>query len=166
MSYCTLDDLKNALPEEKLIQLTDDENLFQSTDDEEDPAPTTIDPDDEDCAAIIERINDAIDYADQLIDGYLRSRYTLPLSAAPKFVTKLSVDLALFYLYGRRFDTEIPEGQTKRYDNCIKILGNIQAGKISLGTGETEPEAPLDGGYKTNKTSDDRIFSKIALDAF
>jgi phage gp36-like protein len=156
MSYCTLTDLKSALAEEKLIQLTDDEN----------EAPVTIDPIDTDCAAIIGRITDAIDYADQMIDGYLRSRYTLPLSAVPKLVQRLSVDLALYYLYARRFDVEIPEGMTTRYNNATKLLQAIQAGKVSLGTGETEPAAPTDGSYSTNKTSDDRLFSKEVLDGF
>ncbi len=156
MNYCLIADLINASSEEKLIQLTDDENL----------APATIDPADPDCVKIIGRINDAIDYADQLIDGYLRSRYTLPLSAVPKLIKRLSVDLALFYLYGRRFDTEIPEGMTARYNNATKILGNIQAGKLSLGTGETEPAAPAEGEYRTNKETTDRTFTKTVLDTF
>ncbi len=156
MSYCTLDDLKAASSEAKLIELTDDENL----------APESIDPDNPDHAAIMARISDAIDYADQLIDGYMRTRYALPLVSVPKLITKLSMDLALFYLYGRRFDTEIPEGQTSRYRNAERILQRIQEGKLSLGTDESAPEAPSGGSYVTNKTASDRLFSKEVLEKF
>ncbi len=155
MSYCTIDGIKNLFPEEKIIQLTDDENN----------APSTIDPADPDCAAIIARINDAIDYADQLIDGYLRGRYTLPLSTAPSFLEKLSIDLVIFYLYGRKPELS-DEKMDKMYNNAVKLLERIQAGTISLGTSDTKEAIAATGEYATNKTADDRVFSKTVLDGF
>lgn len=143
--YCTLDDLISASSEQKLIELTDDDNL-----------------------GIVgeEHTANAIDYADQFIDGYLRTQYTVPLSPAPKLIVKLSVDLALFYLYGRRFDTEIPEGQVTRYKNAERILTRIQEGKLKLGLTEETTTAADTGVYRTNKTTDSRVFSDDVLDTF
>jgi phage gp36-like protein len=141
MPYCTLEDIKSHIPEQNLIQLTDDENL-----------------------GIINetRVNDAIDYADQLIGGYLRGRYTLPLDPVPGLVKKLSIDFSIFWLYSRRFELEMPEGMMNRYKNALKILEMIQRGTVSLGTAEgTTPEP---GEYKTNKTLNDRVFSKNVLE--
>ncbi len=144
MAYCTLDDIKKLLPEESLIQLTDD------------AGSGVVDTD---------VVDDAIDYADQLIDGYLRGRYTLPLSTVPSFLKKLSIDLVIFYLYGRR--PEIGnDNVAKKYVNTVRLLEQIQAGKISLGSAESGGDIAGKEEYRTNKTSDDRTFSKSTLDAF
>jgi phage gp36-like protein len=144
MSYCTLDDIKKLLPEENLTQLTDDEGT----------------------GAIDEAVvTDAITYADQLIDGYLRGRYTLPLSTVPTFLRKLSIDLVIFYLYGRRPEIQ-NDNVEKKYTNTLKILEQIQAGKIALGDDTSGEDLPGKGEYKTNKTEDDKIFSKEVLDGY
>ncbi|MEW6115378.1 MAG: DUF1320 domain-containing protein [Nitrospirota bacterium] len=142
MPYCTLDDIKKAIPESNIIQLTDDNGLG---------------------AVDQAKVDDAIAYADQIIDGYLRGRYTLPLSSVPGLIGKLSVDLAIFHLYGRKFEMELPEGIMARYKNAIKLLEQIQKGLLSLGIESSSTEA---GHYKTNKTSEDRTFSKDVLDAY
>lgn len=155
MSYCTLDDLKKAMSEASIIQCTDDEAL----------GPTALDPDDPEQAAIMDRINGAISDADELIDGYLRGRYILPLTSTPKLLTRCALDLVSFYLYGRRLDLEMPDSMQMRYKNALKLLESIRDGKISIGIeaadGNVEP-----GEYKTNKTSSDKLFSKKVLDAF
>lgn len=143
MSYCTLTDIKSAIPEQNLIQLTDDENLGEVNQ---------------------ARVNDAIDYADQLIDGYLRGRYTLPLDPVPGLLKKLAVDLAVFFIYSRKLELEMPEGMTNRYKNAVKVLEMIQKGTVSLGT--EEGSTPEPGEYKTNKTSSDRMFPKTELEKY
>ncbi|MCL4492330.1 MAG: DUF1320 domain-containing protein [Nitrospirae bacterium] len=142
MPYCTLDDLKKAIPESSIIQLTDDAGL-----------------------GVVDqaKVDDAIAYADQLIDGYLRGRYTLPLSTVPGLIKTLSVDLAIFHLYGRKSDDEFPDAVMARYKNAIKLLEQIQKGLISLGI---ETSTTGTGSYKTNKTSDDRTFNKDVLDTY
>ncbi|HBE44269.1 MAG TPA: DUF1320 domain-containing protein [Deltaproteobacteria bacterium] len=144
MSYCTIDDIKRMLPEQDIIMLTNDASTG------------TVDMD---------VVADAIAYADQLIDGYLRGRYTLPLSTVPSFLKKLSIDLVIFYLYGRRPEIE-NENIGKKYTNTLKILEQIQAGKITLGDAVSGEDLPGPGEYKSNKTSDDRIFSKDVLDGY
>ncbi len=141
--YCTLTDIKAHIPEDNLIQLTDDENL-----------------------GIVNqtRIDEAISYADEMIDGYLRGRYTLPLSPVPGLIKKLSVDISIYYTYQRRLELIMPEAMENRYKNAVKILEQIQAGKISLGT--AGGDSPEPGQYKTNKTSEDKVFDKETLDTF
>ncbi len=142
MAYSTLEDIEKALPEANIIQLTDDEGLGVVNQ---------------------ERVSDAIQYADQLIDGYLRGRYTLPLNPVPTLIKKLSIDLAVFHLYARRFEIEMPPSMMDRYKNAIKLLEQIQKGLISLGIESIET---LQAHYETNKTEDDRLFSKEELDKF
>lgn len=143
MPYCVLNDIVNAIPEENLIQLTDDAGL-----------------------GVIDnvKINDAISYAGQLIDGYLRGRYPVPLSPVPELIKRLAVDLAVFYLYSRRFELEMPETMIERRRECIKLLEHIQQGKVLLGV-ET-PNSPGQGYYKTSKEPSDRVFSQDVLNQF
>lgn len=144
MPYCTVDDIKKSIPEANIIQLTDDAGtgVIDQT-----------------------KVNEAIAYADQLIDGYLRGRYSLPLNPVPGLVNKLSVDLAIFHLYSRRFELEMPESMMAKYKNAIKLLEQIQKGLVLLGI-ESSETGPGQGYYKTNKTADDREFNKTVLGRF
>ncbi len=142
--YCVLDDINKQVTTDILIQLTDD---TQSGD---------IDP------VVVE---EAVIYSETLIDGYLRGRYTLPLSAVPDMVKILAVDLCIYRLYSRRFQTDIPDSISEKYKNSIKLLEQIQKGIISLGT-ETAGQAPVLGEYRTNKSFEDRTFSRQILDDF
>ena len=51
------------------------------------------------------------------------------------------------------------------YKNAIKLLEQIQKGIVSLGI-ETQGTATELGEYRTNKTYQDRIFTKNLLDTF
>lgn len=144
MAYCTLDDIKKAIPEANIIQLTDDAGTG---------------------AIDTAKVDDAVSYADQIIDGYMRGRYTVPLSPAPFLIRKLSVDLAIFHLYSRKLELEMPEAMMARYKNAIKVLEQIQKGLISLGI-ESADSGPGQGYYKTNRTSEDRIFDRETLEKF
>lgn len=141
MAYSTLTDLKKLIPEETLIQLTDDENLG---------------------AVSQARVDEAIIQADAEIDSYCGSRYTIPFTTVPDIVKKISVDIAIYNLYSRRVE-EIPETRAERYKNAIRQLEGISRGLISIGE-STEP--PTQGGPKTNKTDDDRTFTKDDLSGY
>lgn len=143
MAYCTLDDIKKAIPEVNIIQLTDDENLG------------TVNQ---------ARVDDAIAYADQMIDGYLRGRYSLPLSPVPGLINKLSVDLAIFHLYSRRLELEMPQVMMERYKNAVKVLEQVQKGLITLGI-EAVDTGPGQGYYKTNNSLS-KIFKNEDLEKF
>jgi phage gp36-like protein len=144
MPYCTLDDLKDHIPETNIIQLTDDEGL-----------------------GVVNqaRVDKAITTADSVIDGYLRGRYSLPLSTVPELIKTIAIDIAVYKLYERRLELEMPEAMTNRYKNAGKLLEQIQKGLIKLGI-ESPDTGPGQGHYKTNKTAEDRTFSKSILDKF
>lgn len=144
MAYSVLNDLKKLIPEETLIQLTDDEGygITNQT-----------------------RIDEAIAQADAEIDSYCGGKYSVPFAApAPDIIKKISVDIAIYNLYSRRVEV-IPETRTERYKNAIRQLEGISKGVISIGE-DPAPSAPAEGGVKTNKTNDDRTFTKDKLEGF
>jgi phage gp36-like protein len=144
--YCTQADLiAEALSEDELIQLTDDEGMQ---------------------AVNTARVNAAIDAAGQLIDGYLRGRYTLPLDPVPGIIKQLCITISVYNVYRRRRMAAMPESLEKRYAADLKLLGDIQKGNVVIGQvapGETQPSGQ---NYKTNKTDADRVFGKDVLDKF
>jgi len=148
--YCSLDDIQKQVSKDTLIQLTDDNQVGE------------VD-------SII--VEEAILYSETLINGYLRGRYTLPivniaLAAEPPDILKiLAVDLSIYRLYSRRFQTDTPDSISEKYKNSIKILEQIQKGIISLGI-ELAGSPPKLGEYRTNKTFEERIFSKQVLNEY
>lgn len=141
--YCTLDDIKKQVQEATLVEITDDNLSGQINTDV---------------------VDETILYADTLIDGYLRGRYTLPLQTLPEIVKVIAIDLAIYRLYSRRFHTDMPESIKDKYKNSIKLLEQIQKGIVSLGI-ETVGTPPELGEYRTNKTYQDRIFTQELLDS-
>ncbi len=82
MSYSQLSDIQNLVPNDILIQLTDDANTGSVN------------------AAIV---TDCITEADNFIDSWIGSRYQLPLaSPIPPMITYISVAIAVHRLYGRK----------------------------------------------------------------
>jgi len=142
--YCTLDDIKKQVQETTLIEITDDSNANQINTDV---------------------VDETILYADTLIDGYLRGRYTLPLPSLPEIIKVIAIDLSIYRLYSRRFHTDMPDSINDKYKNSIKLLEQIQKGVISLGI-ETVGTPPKLGEYRVNKTYQDKIFNKEVLNAY
>lgn len=143
MAYCTLDDIKKTVPNNDLLQLTDD----------------TVPP-----AAINQaNVDRAIADASELIDGYLRGRYNLPLNPVPGLVNTLSADIAIYRLYARRVKLTPPEGVSERYKDAVKLLEQIQRGLISL-SGQTTGDVPDTGGVKVS--SPGRVFTRDALGGY
>lgn len=110
MGYSTENDIIKALPEETLIELTDD-NESQSID-----SPKVV---------------EAISKADGEIDTYISNRYPLPLSSVPAILRGFSVDIAIYLLYKRKVE-EIPETRRTAYKDAIKTLVRISDGKMDL----------------------------------
>jgi phage gp36-like protein len=143
MAYCTLDDIKKLIPEEVIVQLTDDEDAG------------SVDQ---------ARVDEAIAQADAEVDSYCGGRYSVPFSAVPEVVKKLSVDIAVYNLYSRTVQ-EIPEVRRERYRNAIRQLEGISKGLVSLGIGPT-PEPASKSGAETNKATDTNVFSREKLEGF
>jgi len=147
--YCILEDIQKQVSQDTLIQLTDGDQIGE------------ID-------SII--VEEAIIYSETLIDGYLRGRYTLPVISianpnSPDILKILAVDLSIYRLYSRRFQTDTPDSISEKYKNSIRILEQIQKGIISLGI-ETAGIVPELGEYRTNKNSLDREFCRTKLNEY
>ncbi len=113
--------------------------------------------------AVSDRVSEAIETADAEIDGYCAVKYTVPLSPVPTVVSKLSVELAIYYLYSRR---TIPEKIEKRYDKAVARLKDIARGLLTLGV-DPEPVASATAdSAATNRTAGDRVFTHDSLKGF
>ena len=133
--YSSLEDIEKFVPQRSLAQLTDDE------------AGAEINQ------AVVE---EAIVAADEVIDAHLRGRYTLPFEEIPPILKRISADIAIFHLYGRR-EGELPETISKKYKDAVRMLEAIRDGKLTIGDAEGE-KTPEPGAYKTNKTRKQRMF--------
>ncbi len=143
MPYSTVDDIKKLLPEELLVQLTDDEDTG---------------------AVNLARAEEAIAQADAEIDSYCGERLSVPLSPAPEMVRKLSVDIAIYNLYSRMV-REMPEVRAERYRNAVRKLEGIARGIISLGIAES-PASSSSARAETNRPEDGNVFSRDKLRGF
>jgi len=143
MAYSTLADILAMVQEDTLRQMTDD-----------------------DMNGVVDtaKVDAAILTADEIINGFLRGRYTVPLTTVPPLVMGLSRDLAIYEVYSRRGEGGCPDNVVKRADNVRKMLGQIQRGEMLLDV--TLPDVSEIAPLKTNKTDDDRVFTKTFLEGF
>ena len=144
MQYSTLDDIRQIVTENTLIQLIDDNQTG------------AVDQD---------KVDDAIAYSQEVIDGYLRGRYELPLTRLPGVIKILSADLTFYRLYSRRFDTDLPEAVRDKFKTSIRILEQIQKGQILLDS-EIPEQIPNLYRFKTNKTFQDKMFPRCRLNEY
>ena len=123
--YVTPDALVAAFGEREIVELTDRDT----------PRAGEVD------TAVAQR---ACDRAIAEINGHLRARYRLPLSAVPELVFHLARDLARYYLYDL---TEPPTVVKTRFDLAQKTLLALQRGEQPLGVdalGGDVADAPQD----------------------
>ncbi len=122
MRYCTRNDIGNAIPEMTLIQLSNDD-------------PAAMLPNE----GVIE---DGVRQAEELVDGYLRGRYNLPLDPVPTVLRDAVVYLARHWLYQRRPEGALPDAVKDSRKDTIKLLESIRDGVVTLGmpTGQAAPE--------------------------
>lgn len=141
MPYSTDAELYDRIDQETVIQLTDDDNSG-SVD------QTVLD-------------NKRADAA-ELIDTHLRGRYTVPVDPAPKILANIEADLLVYQLYTRRPNYEIPESIKDSKKDALKLLMDINTGKVLL---EDQPDI-AEGALVTNKKSTDRLFGDDTLSRF
>lgn len=139
MNYCTIDDIKNQISEKTLIELSNDDYSQE--------------------LIIAEVVDSAIESASELIDGYVRGSYPLPLPTAPTILKNIAVELAVYQLTKRRLGENMPESRENAYKNSISQLKDIQKGIIDLGL-QNQESAPQRTMIFTNKTSKDRVFGR------
>jgi phage gp36-like protein len=134
MYYSDINTVKNYLPAVIVQQLTDDNDIDQ------------ID---------VEKLNYALQQATDVIDGYLRGRYPVPLTGViPFLITDLCTKLAVYFLIQRSLIITMPDPVKDQYTNSISMLKEMQRGKVNAFEAGDEPVF-----FKTNKSSCQRIFT-------
>lgn len=116
--YCNVQDIKDDLTEKVVAQLSNDEN------------PNVVNE---------EIVSKYISESTQLIEGFLRSRYSLPLEKEHSIIKKVCIDIVKYELYKRR--GKVFDNIQNLYKDGISTLEKIQKGMIILdeGTSETRP---------------------------
>jgi phage gp36-like protein len=152
--YSSYTDIIQIKSKKEILDLVNDENIpYQEI---------NLDDSSNECR---KRIDDAIAAADAEIDGYLRIRYSVPLSEAPVMIRFISRSLALETLFYRRMPDSMPESIVQDVKARRATLKDIAKGQISLGIEITDSK-PAAGTYKTTKTASDRIFTNDLLDKY
>jgi phage gp36-like protein len=128
LPYCTLQQLTDRYSLAMLVEISD-----------RGETPTgTVD------AALIDR---AIADADALIDGYLKTRYALPLAAVPALVTDLSLIISIYKAHAHVAAEKI----TKDYEGALRTLRDIASGMIRLDVAGAEPATSGASEVRTNE---------------
>ena len=90
----------------------------------------------------------ALQDAEEEINGYIGSRYSLPLASVPSNLKRIACDIARYRLY-----TEDPfEHITKLYDDAIAFLKRVQDKKADLQIIDEQSKEIIDDAPK-NKPS-------------
>lgn len=141
MSYCTKQDLIDRFGERELVQLTDRTNT---------PASMVDD-------TVVAR---ALGDAGSLVDGYVGKSYSLPLPTVPEALTKVTADIARFYLHGKGLDKDSPIRIA--YSDAVSWLRDIARGMINLfdNAGETPPAS---GGGFVQTVGPVKVFNRDSL---
>lgn len=133
MKYINQYILERYIQPEELIRLTDDENTGQINQ---------------------ERLNEAINAAENEFESYMRGVFSEPLpSPLPDMLIQIICDITIYNLYKRRFRLDMPESIVKIYEEAIDKLVKIRKGLISI-IDKEEDESFI----KTNKDTNSRIF--------
>ncbi len=143
MSYCSVDDLKDQVDEARLIQLTDDEGTGSVN---------------------LDRVLRAISDADEEINSYVGCRHTVPLDPVPSIIRKISVDIALLNLYGRR--EKVPDARADRYKSAVKFLEQVSRGNAALGLHDPEGNPPESDAPQMSGENPRRTFTRALLKGY
>ena len=107
MSYATYDDLLANFGEREIETVTDR---------------------DRDGVADYGVIEDGLSFADDMIDCYLRGRYDLPLSSAPRNIVGIACDIARY----RYYQDQPTDLVVTRYEQAIDWLRDVSRGLIDV----------------------------------
>jgi phage gp36-like protein len=106
------------------------------------------------------------------IDGYLESRFTLPLSDAPAVLARLTCDIAMYRLQVLRPLHDLAEAR-RRYEDAVAVLVRVADGTLTLGLapdnqepGEATGSVVTEAGGDTAGTLPRRVFSRGNLKGF
>lgn len=129
MRYVSLEQFTQAIPQATLIMLSNDDSYADTMN--------------------LDVIEQLVALAEDKVDAYLQSRYTLPLNHVHSLVSEIVVRLARYNLYSRRPEGSLPDAVKEAYKDAMRELEAIRDGKILLGistdaTGEPVSESQAD----------------------
>ena len=136
--YLTADELTRGLSETGLTQLSDDDELGT--------------PDAEVLAG-------AIDDAEAEVNAHVGQVLALPLSTVPRFLARLTLDIAIYRLYGRRQIAD--DAVDGRYKAAVRSLEKVARGEITLGLPATATESASHAQLVTPGSG--RVFTRTTL---
>lgn len=110
----------------------------------------------EETAVIETALNDATAF----MNGYIRVRHTLPLSAVPPVLTRLCCEIARFYLY----KTAVTDVVKDAYDAAVKVLRDIAKGELILSDPKGTP--PDQGAPLVIVGGAERLFNQNSMKGF
>lgn len=115
--------------------------------------------------AALARIDDAIQDADALIDGFLvRRGYPLPLNPVPSVVVVWSRAITRYHLHKDRKSMEATDPIVRDYRDALKLLQLTADGKFSLGAGD--PVANSGAGTDVRFSGAPTVFGRDQLRSF
>jgi phage gp36-like protein len=113
-------------------------------------------------AELIEKVNAVIARAESTVDGYAAAKYSLPLPVSP-LPERWALAIAEHELYGLSPGGSVPEKIRQAFEDTMKELRDLAAGKLSLPTGDdgTEPEQKVGAAIQVasnEQVMDDSIY--------
>ena len=152
MVYAQPSDMIARYPNRDLVQLTN-----------EDPTQQVVDD------FVLQQ---ALADASAEIDGYLESRFTLPLSDPPAVLARLTCDIAMYRLQALRPLHDLAEAR-RRYEDAVAVLVRVADGTLTLGLapdnqepGEAAGSVVTEAGGDTAGSLARRVFSRGNLKGF
>ena len=105
-----------------------------------------------------------LDDANNFVDGYLSGVYVTPISNPPDLLLQCAFDVFYFLLYSSKLHEDIPKGISKRYDNAVSILSDMQRGMFLHKATKVGGEgARVPGSVVTNKIGKSMYFTDDVL---
>ena len=135
MVYAQPSDMIARYPNRDLVQLTN-----------EDPTQTVVDQ------TVLQQ---AIADASSEIDGYLESRFTLPLTDPPAVLARLTCDIAMYRLQALRPLHDLSEAR-RRYEDALALLIRVADGTLTLGLAPDNREPSEAAGSVITEAGGDR----------
>lgn len=99
-------------------------------------------------------VDKALSDADDAMNAYLASRYSLPLAVVPGILKRFACDIARYFLY----EDKPTEQVQKRYDDALAWLKDVAAGKASIGVDGSGAAPESAGGAEVD--AGERVFTR------
>lgn len=100
----------------------------------------------------------ALTDADAEIDGYLSTRYQLPLASTPILLVRLAADIARYRLY----DDGVPDAVRQRYEDAVALLKRMASGEVQV-AGSTVLEVSVQRGIDVAAKTPAQVFTPGVL---